>query len=250
MAKKTEKKGVKGGKVIRSYTEIMPVRLTDAELLIAGRKLADAEREARDQEAKAASIKAELNSKKNDLDQNLRTLAQNVRNRSEDRDVLIQIEEDPKDHRFALHIRLDTEEVISRRPLSDAERQQALPLGEKDEQLRELASKAIRKKLDAADIRALAEKEKVDPEKLLAAVTEQQNKVQKLRPVEDPEKKQDADDAAMRVARKLLPKYHPQEDDKAAAALVADAAKEVGLEPLAIKEALETLLERVQKPKK
>lgn len=222
-----DKKEVKGfkGKVLSSFTELMPVRLSDMELLVAGAKLAEAEREARDQEKSAQTIKADLNAKKKAADEKLADLAAIVRNKSESRQTLVQVEMDPKDGRYCWEIRTDTGEVIRRRPLQDNERQRTLPLDDKAAELKALAEKAIKDNLDAPAIRELATKKKLDPEKLLAEVNAQKNKVRHLTTADA----KPADSAVVRIAKKLFAEDVRSDTLSKSNARVEEAAKAAGV---------------------
>lgn len=219
-----DQKGYKG-KILSSYTDLMPVRLSDVELLIAGAKLAEAEREARDQEKSAQTIKADLNAKKKAADEKLADFAAIVRNKSEARQTLVQVEQDPKDGRYCFEIRTDTEEVIRRRPLQDDERQRALPLDTSAAEIKALAEKAIQDNLDAPAIRALAVKKKLDPEKLLAELNAQKNKVRHLQPTDA----KPADSATVRIAKKLFAEDVRSDKLKESTARVEEAAAAAGV---------------------
>lgn len=235
-----EERGVKG-KILSSFTELMPCRLTDVELLIAGAKLAEAEREARDQEKSAQTIKADLNAKKKAADEKLADLAAIVRNKSESRQTLIQVEIDPKDSRYAYEVRTDTSEVIRRRPLQDNERQRALPLDAGAAELKALAEKAIKDNLDAPAIRELATKKKLDPEKLLAEVNIQKNKVR------HPADAKPADSAVVRIAKKLF--AEDVRSDKAKGnARIEEAAKAAGVSVEDVVAELREIEKRINKP--
>ena len=235
-------KGVRGGRVISTRTESLPVVLNDQELLIAGAQLAAAERAARTHEVESAAFKSQLNSEKKNLDKRLRERSKVVESKTEERDVLIQVEED-KDKRFALEFRLDTDPptLITRRPLTDQERQCELPL--KDESAKvvaELAQKAIKDDLDAEGIRKLAETKKVPADALLKAVTDAKNKVIPLKDVS-----KDKPDAAARVAEKLWVAGVRSGSGKAK---IEEAAKDVGLTVEELTEALQAVEKRIEKP--
>ena len=221
---KKEKKGTKGI-ILSTYVEPLACKLTDTELMMTGGKMAAAEKEARDHEVNAGSVKAALNARSKELDEKLRDLASIYRSRSETRDVAINVEQDPKNRRMAYHVRCDTEEVVSHRALSDSELQQTLPLGDKEQRLKDAATKAVKKKLAAEEIRALAEKEKIDPEALLKAVTDERNKVVPLKDVSKVSG-EEASKVAASAAKKLIAAGVRSETG---AAKIEEAAKDLGL---------------------
>jgi uncharacterized protein (UPF0335 family) len=124
-----EKKGVFGGRIISERVERLPVELTDPEKLVAARKLAEVVKAVERLEIQRSNISAELNARKKRLAQDLRAARAIVESDLEERDVIIQVEEDDNDYRYVREMRMDTDppQMYSRRRMREEEKQRTLP---------------------------------------------------------------------------------------------------------------------------
>lgn len=243
---KTFEKGVRGGRIIATKTVRMPVQLGDQELLVEGAKLASAERALRNHEVYAASQKSQLNSTKKELDKDLRAQSKVVETKTKERDVLIQIEEDRTDKRFVLEYRMDTEKplLVTRRLLADNEKQREMPLGDKKGlDLVELAIQCVKSGLTEDEVKKLAEKKKVDPAKLAAAVAEQLNKAKPAKGNLGEAVAKEVS-AIIRAAEKLFADSVRSTD----AAKLEQAAKDIGVPVDELTDELRLIEQRIEKP--
>lgn len=115
----------KGMKVLGVKTRELPVKLTPAELADRAQRLAQVEGKLRDYGAETKEINSQRKGVREQLENELRTLGLVVRSKQEYRPVDIRCEA-----RFAegkaFFIREDTDEMIESRPLTAAEKQEAL----------------------------------------------------------------------------------------------------------------------------
>jgi chromosome segregation ATPase len=120
-------KNTNGTRVISSYTKSLPVKLTRDELLQKSAELAGTVQDYATEERRQADVKAQLKARLTELDARRTQLAFTVARQEEERDVLCEVVADL--HKLVANItRADTGEIVSIRPLTDGERQDALPL--------------------------------------------------------------------------------------------------------------------------
>lgn len=115
------------GKPPRSFTERMPCKLTDAELVDRGGKLADAYAEADALEAERKNTNDGFKAKIELVEQRVRDLAGTLRTKQETREVELLEEYDYRT--FSVRVkRADTGEMVRERAMTKNERQEELPL--------------------------------------------------------------------------------------------------------------------------
>lgn len=114
-------------KIHRTVVRSLPCRLNDEELLKAGGDLATAVQDLAAEEGRQADIKASMKAKVTEIEARRTQLAIKVSRKEEHRDVEVDIWHDYQ-RAVVQEIRRDTGEIISTRVMSDAERQQALPM--------------------------------------------------------------------------------------------------------------------------
>lgn len=122
-------KAKKTQSVLHETTERLPVKLTEAELLDFGQRLAQVDSDAATHAGHADAVKKELKAKETALDAERSRIAGIVRNKHEPRDVDCHVVAYFETNR-AVTVRLDTGEVVpgSERTLSIDERQESLGL--------------------------------------------------------------------------------------------------------------------------
>lgn len=113
------------GAVLKSYTAMLPVKLTEKEVQVRGSKLALTRQEAEQHTERSKALRAELIAKRDELDSEIGHLAKVVREKTEDREVECEVRMSKKDG-CVDEIRLDTMEVIATRPIKDEEGQTGL----------------------------------------------------------------------------------------------------------------------------
>jgi hypothetical protein len=111
--------------VLRRYQDTLPVKLSEKELRARGSELAVAQGALEQHVAKAKDVRSKQNAKKKELEAECSRLASAVRDGEEGRkvDVIVRLGRAPG---FVDVIRLDTEEVIESRPMSEKEAQRDL----------------------------------------------------------------------------------------------------------------------------
>lgn len=119
--------GINGTRVINSYTKSLPVKLTQEELLSKSGELAGTVQDYATEERRQADVKAQLKARLTELDARRTQLAFVVARQEEERDVRCDVIAD-LNSLVANITRVDTGEVVQSRPLTDAERQDVLPL--------------------------------------------------------------------------------------------------------------------------
>jgi hypothetical protein len=112
---------------IDSFTKSLPVRLTLDEVLQKSADLAGTVQDYATEESRQADIKAQLRAKLTELDAKRTQLAIVVARKEEYRDVRCEVVADVETL-LANITRTDTGEIVQSRPLTDSERQKALPL--------------------------------------------------------------------------------------------------------------------------
>lgn len=114
-------------KLHRTIVRSLPCRLTDDELLKKGGELATAVQDIASEESRQADVKASMKAKLAEIDARRTQLAIAVSRKEEHRDVEVDIYHDYQ-RLVVQDVRRDTGEVTSTRVMSEAERQQALPM--------------------------------------------------------------------------------------------------------------------------
>lgn len=114
-------------KIIRTENRILPVKLHEDELRDRGDKLAAVIQDLNAEESRQVDQKAQMKARLSELDARKTQLAIVISRREEDRDVAVDV--------FANYVgglvevvRRDTGEVISKRRMTEEERQQPLPV--------------------------------------------------------------------------------------------------------------------------
>ena len=125
MAKNEAKSKDRMPEVIYTGEELLPVKLTEVELLDLGQQLAQVESEVKAHEEHAASVKAGLKHREAELAAQRAEVASKIRAKSEARQVEVETTADYK-RGVATTVRLDTMIKIRDRQLSAEERQGAL----------------------------------------------------------------------------------------------------------------------------
>lgn len=118
---------INGTRVISSYTKSLPVKLTRDELLQKSAELAGTVQDYATEERRQTDVKAQLKARLTELDARRTQLAFTVARQEEDRDVRCDVIAD-LNTLIANITRSDTGEIVQSRPLTDGERQDALPL--------------------------------------------------------------------------------------------------------------------------
>ncbi len=126
MKKAREPKETRDAEIVGRPVMLLPVELTEDELLDRGRRLAECEERARTHEAHAESVKRELKSKEAEITSERSRLAGIVRSRKEPRDVECVATRDFVAGKFFIR-RTDTGEVVESRSLALHELQPELP---------------------------------------------------------------------------------------------------------------------------
>lgn len=114
-------------KIHRTVVRSLPCTLTDEELLKKGGELATAVQDIATEEGRQADIKASMKAKLAEIEARRTQLAIAVSRKEEHRDVEVEIWHDYQ-RTVVQEIRRDTGEIMSTRVMSDAERQQHLPM--------------------------------------------------------------------------------------------------------------------------
>lgn len=120
--------GRAASRVIATLTKCLPVKLTQDELLQKSAELAGTVQDCATEEIRQADIKAQLKARLAELEARRTQLVIVVTRKEEERDVRCEVLADYA-ALTATIVRTDTGEAVSSRPLTDAERQDALPLG-------------------------------------------------------------------------------------------------------------------------
>jgi hypothetical protein len=113
--------------LIKTVTRNVPCRLTEDELRQRGDSLAEVVESRHAEEKRQADLKSQMKARITELEAKQTQLAIAISRKEEYRDVSCDIFGDPT-HDTATVVRRDTGEAIEKRPLTDAERQKALPL--------------------------------------------------------------------------------------------------------------------------
>lgn len=111
----------------RTVVRSLPCKLTDEELLKKGTELATAVQDIATEEGRQADIKASMKAKLAEIEARRTQLAIAVSRKEEHRDVEVDIFHDFQ-RGVVEDVRRDTGEVVSRRVMSESERQQNLPM--------------------------------------------------------------------------------------------------------------------------
>lgn len=114
-------------KLVRTETRAPAVRLSDDEFIDRATKLAQANQDIDIEEGRQVDLKAQMKSTMTALEGTRSRLSSVVARREEVRDVLCDFYHDHA-RGFVEVIRQDTGESISIRPMTEAERQQQLPI--------------------------------------------------------------------------------------------------------------------------
>lgn len=114
-------------KIHRTVVRSLPCRLNDEELLKAGGDLATAVQDLATEEGRQADVKASMKAKVTEIEARRTQLAIKVSRKEEHRDVEVDIWFDYQ-RAVVQEIRRDTGEILGTRVMSDAERQQNLPM--------------------------------------------------------------------------------------------------------------------------
>ena len=123
MAKNDKKRRVTLRKVMRS----VPCRLTDAELLARADELSGVVQDTTAEEGRQTDIKAQLKARLTELNARKTRLALTIGRKEEHRDVDVEHVADLQAGTVTV-FRTDTDEAMDTRPMTDAERQDSLPL--------------------------------------------------------------------------------------------------------------------------
>lgn len=111
--------------MVRTETRVLPVRLTGDELLDRGASLAAVIQDIDSEERRQNDQKAQMKARLAELDARRTQLAIVIGRKEEDRDVEVQVFND-YDKGTVEVVRVDTGEAVSRRRMTDEERQQRL----------------------------------------------------------------------------------------------------------------------------
>lgn len=131
-AKKTERQS-DNLRLLPLTSKQLPCKLTNEELRKYGEELANTIDEVSNEEARQESVKKEMKSTLTGLQSKLTILSSKIRRGEEYRDVQVQPEMDFKQGVYR-EVRTDTGAIITERPLTDDERQEALPFGKATEE--------------------------------------------------------------------------------------------------------------------
>lgn len=111
----------------RTIVRSLACQLSDEELLKKGTELAQAVEDIQGEDRRQADIKASMKARMTALEARRDELSVTVRRREEERDVQVEVWHDYS-RAIVYDVRTDTGEVLFRRPMTDDERQQALPM--------------------------------------------------------------------------------------------------------------------------
>lgn len=114
-------------RISKTVVRSLPCRLTEEELLKAGGDLATAVQDIATEEGRQADMKASMKAKLAEIEARRTQLAIKVSRKEEHRDVEVDIWQDFQ-RAIVQEIRRDTGEILNTRVMSDAERQQHLPM--------------------------------------------------------------------------------------------------------------------------
>lgn len=125
--KKTEPAKKPRTKKVGEYVELLPVPLSDRELLEFGQRLAKCQADINEHNAHAEQVKKDLKAKESAIEAERARLAGIVREKKEPRDVRVE-RIAHFDESEVVDIRMDSGEIINRRPIQPHERQEKLPI--------------------------------------------------------------------------------------------------------------------------
>ena len=103
----------------------LPVKLTDAEMIVKGQELAELENELRSLEDKKRETSKEFSGQLEAMRKKIADTAHEINTKQEFRDVEVETVRDEKELTIMV-VRLDTGEIVSKRLMSNAERQPIL----------------------------------------------------------------------------------------------------------------------------
>lgn len=112
---------------IKRVTRNLPCRLTETELLTRADELSVVVQETTAEEGRQADVKAQMKARLTELDPRKTRLAITIGRKEEYRDVEVELMADLQAQTVTVY-RMDTSEAIETRPMSEHERQSALPL--------------------------------------------------------------------------------------------------------------------------
>lgn len=107
----------------------LPCRLTEPELLDRADQLSVVVQETNAEEGRQTDVKAQMKAKLTELDARKTRLAITIGRKEEYRDVEVELMADIQAGTVTTY-RMDTSEALETRPMSEQERQTALPLGD------------------------------------------------------------------------------------------------------------------------
>jgi hypothetical protein len=114
-------------KIVKVETRNLPVKLTQTELRERGDSLAAVIQDLNAEENKQVDVKAQMKARLAELDARKTQLAISISRREEYRDVAVDVLHD-FGRKIVESVRQDTGETITSRPMTEAERQQPLPI--------------------------------------------------------------------------------------------------------------------------
>lgn len=112
---------------LKEVTRSLPCRLTDSELLTKADELSVVVQEVSAEEDRQTDVKAQMKAKLTELDARKTRLAITIGRKEEYRDVRCEVQADAQAGTVTV-IRMDTGEALETRPMTEDERQRALPL--------------------------------------------------------------------------------------------------------------------------
>lgn len=115
------------GKEDKKKTRRLAVPLTDAELVVKATDMSKTLNEIDHLEAQKKAFTDEMKAKIEVAEQHARSLGRTIQAKQEFRDVDIKIKRDERRAEIVVS-RMDTGEIIEQRPMTEAERQEKLPL--------------------------------------------------------------------------------------------------------------------------
>lgn len=112
---------------IKRITRNLPCRLTETELLDRADQLSVVVQETNAEEGRQTDVKAQMKAKLTELDARKTRLAITIGRKEEYRDVEVELVADVQAGTVTIY-RMDTSEALETRPMTEQERQAALPL--------------------------------------------------------------------------------------------------------------------------
>jgi hypothetical protein len=110
---------------LSTRTRLLPCKLTEPELLNYGQLMAQATQDIENEEGRQTSLKQELKARMTQLQATQSLLATKIARREETREVKVEAFLDLEKEEI-YEVRQDTAEEISRRPVTDEERQETM----------------------------------------------------------------------------------------------------------------------------